>query len=209
PVGTMLALGLLVLAVAGTWMLVRRRLWGLPVLVLCCLLTAAVIVSVRSKPPAADWLVLVCDVGQGSAAVINLGGGRGLVVDTGREPKPIDTCLDSSGIEEFDLLISHFDADHFAGYAGTTWGRRVVRLYVSANVAASPESERVSADTGAEVVPTHRGQTLDFDSASLEVLWPPVRSVPAAEDEELRNDDSLVVRVEQEGLSTLLPGDVG
>ena len=209
PVGTMLALGLLVLAVAGTWMLVRRRLWGLPVLVLCCLLTAAVIVSVRSKPPAADWLVLVCDVGQGSAAVINLGGGRGLVVDTGREPKPIDTCLDSSGIEEFDLLISHFDADHFAGYAGTTWGRRVDRLYVSANVAASPESERVSADTGAEVVPTHRGQTLDFDSASLEVLWPPVRSVPAAEDEELRNDDSLVVRVEQEGLSTLLPGDVG
>ena len=51
----------------GTWMLVRRRLWGLPVLVLCCLLTAAVIVTVRAKPPAADWLVLVCDVGQGRA----------------------------------------------------------------------------------------------------------------------------------------------
>jgi competence protein ComEC len=163
----------------GTWMLVRRRLWGLPVLVLCCLLTAAVIVSVRSKPPAADWLVLVCDVGQGSAAVINLGEGRGLVVDTGREPKPIDTCLDESGIEEFDLLISHFDADHFAGYAGTTWGRKVDRLFVSANVATSPEARRVIADTGAEAVPTHRGETLTFETASLEVLWPPLRSVPA------------------------------
>lgn len=209
PLGTLLALGLLGLAVAGTWMLVRRRLWGLPVLVLCCLLMAAVIVTVRAKPPAADWLVLVCDVGQGSAAIINLGDGRGLVVDTGREPKPIDTCLDESGIEEFDLLISHFDADHFAGYAGTTWERTVDRLFVSANVATSPEARRVIADTGAELVPTHRGQTLSFEAASLEVLWPPLRSVPAAEDEQLRNEDSLAVRVEQEGLRTLLPGDVG
>ncbi len=209
PVGTLLALGLLGLAVAGTWMLVRRRLWGLPVLVLCCLLTAAVIVTVRAKPPAADWLVLVCDVGQGSGAVINLGDGRGLVVDTGREPKPIDTCLDESGIEEFDLLISHFDADHFAGYAGTTWGRKVDRLFVSVNVAGSPEAKRMITDTGAEVVPTHRGQTLSFDTATVEVLWPPLRSVMSAEDEELRNEDSLVVRVEQAGLSTLLPGDVG
>ena len=209
PVGTLLALGLLLLAVVGTWMLVRRRLWGLPVLVLCCLLTAAVIVTVRAKPPAADWLVLVCDVGQGSGAVINLGDGRGLVVDTGREPKPIDTCLDESGIDEFDLLISHFDADHFAGYAGTTWGRKIDRLFVSANVADSPEARRVIADTGVEAVPTHRGQTLNFESASVEVLWPPLRSVLAAEDEELRNEDSLVARVDQKGLSTLLPGDVG
>lgn len=45
-------------------------------------------------------------------------------------------------------------------------------------------------DTGAEAVPTHRGRTLTFETASLEVLWPPLRSVPAAEDEELRNEDS-------------------
>lgn len=65
------------------------------------------------------------------------------------------------------------------------------------------------ADTGVEAVPTHRGQTLNFESASVEVLWPPLRSVLAAEDEELRNEDSLVARVDQKGLSTLLPGDVG
>src|SRR5699024_4135880 len=129
PVGTVLAAALLAVAVGGTWMLVRRHLWGLPVIVLCLVLTASVIIGVRARPPGADWLALVCDVGQGSGAVINLGQGRGLVIDTGEETKPIDTCLDDSGIEEFDLLISHFDADHFAGYAGTTWGRRIDRMF--------------------------------------------------------------------------------
>lgn len=209
PWGTLLAVGLLGIAAVGTWLLVHRRLWGLPVLVLCLVLTAAVVISVRSKPPAADWLVLVCDVGQGSGAVINLGDGRGLVVDTGKESEPIDICLDESGVEEFDLLISHFDADHFAGYAGTTWGRQIDRLFVSANVADSAEAKRMVADTGAEVVPTHRGQTLSFGAITAQVLWPPRREVPAGDDEELRNEDSLVVRIEQEGLSTLLPGDVG
>jgi competence protein ComEC len=209
PLGTLLALAMLGIAVVGTWMLVRRRMWGLPVIVLCIVLTAAVIVTVRTKPPGKDWLVLVCDVGQGSGAVVNLGEGRGLVVDTGKETKPIDTCLDESGIEEFDLMISHFDADHFAGYAGTTWGRTIERMFVSDNVATSPEAHRVATDTGAEVVPTHRGQTLKIGEATVEVLWPPLRTVPAGEDEQLRNEDSLVVRIDQDGLSTLLPGDVG
>src|SRR5699024_8804230 len=152
PVGTVLAAALLAVAVGGTWMLVRRHLWGLPVIVLCLVLTASVIIGVRARPPGADWLALVCDVGQGSGAVINLGQGRGLVIDTGEETKPIDTCLDDSGIEEFDLLISHFDADHFAGYAGTTWGRRLDRMFVSVNAAESHEARRVATDTGAEVV---------------------------------------------------------
>ncbi|WP_246475826.1 ComEC/Rec2 family competence protein [Brevibacterium renqingii] len=209
PAGTLLAAALLGNAAVGGWLLVRRRLWGLPVLVLCCVLTASVIIAVRAKPPGADWLVLVCDVGQGAGAVINLGEGRGLVVDTGREAEPIDTCLDDSGIAEFDLLISHFDADHFAGYPGTSWGRRIDRMFVSANVATSPEARRVAADTGAEVVAAQRGQSLAFDQADVEVLWPPPRPHPAGQDEELRNEDSLVVRVDHEGLSTLLPGDVG
>lgn len=209
PVGTLSALALLLIAAAGTWMLVRRRLWGLPILVLCIVLTASVIVTVRTKPPGDAWLVLICDVGQGSGAVVNLGEGRGLVIDTGKEPKPIDTCLDESGVEDVDLMLSHFDADHFAGYAGTTWGRTIGRLFVSANVADTAEARRVAADTGAEVVPTDRGQTLRIGSVQVEVLWPPLRTAPEGGDEELRNEDSLVVRVDQDGLSTLLPGDVG
>lgn len=254
PWGTLIALGLLLILSVGTWLLVRRRLWGLPILVLCIALTATVIVTGRTRAPAADWLVLVCDVGQGSGTLINLGGGRGLVVDTGKEPGPIDTCLDDSGIETFDLVISHFDADHYAGYAGTTWSRTLVRLWVSANVAAASETRQIVTDTGAEAVATYRGETITAGAASIEVLWPPLRAGPGRQQPtavtdagtaqvpdagtdtspdtvpevgatgtpgddagtpgddastEVRNDDSLVLRVEADGVSYLIPGDVG
>src|SRR5699024_5122570 len=47
------------------------------------------------------------------------------------------------------------------------------------------------------------------DGAAVDVLWPPPRPQSGHGDEELRNEDSLVVRIEQAGLSTLVPGDVG
>lgn len=209
PWGTLLALGLLLGLGVGAWLLVRRRLWGIPVVVTCIALTAVIIVLGRTKPPGAEWLVIVCDVGQGSAAVVNLGDGRGLVIDAGKEPKPIDICLDDAGIETFDLMISHFDTDHYAGYAGTTWSRSLERLWVSANVLDAKETAQVVGDTGAAVVPAHRGQTLDIDGARVEVLWPPLRRVVPGDGEDLRNEDSLVLRVERAGMSFLIPGDVG
>lgn len=224
PWGIVIALGLLVVLAAGTWLIVRRRLWGIPVVVVCICLSALVIVVGRTKPPADDWLVMICDVGQGSAALINLGEGRGLVVDTGKDPKPIDVCLDEGGIEEFDLFISHFDADHSAGYAGTTWSRTLHRLWVSANVSGGVEVRNIVEDTGAEVVPTARGRTFDAGGARIEVLWPPAREAEetggtektdgseeaaGSEGTEVRNEDSLVLRVEQNELSYLVPGDIG
>ncbi|NNV09950.1 ComEC/Rec2 family competence protein, partial [Geobacillus sp. MMMUD3] len=134
----------------GIVLLVRRRLWGIPVIVLVIALGAAVVVTGSPRGPARDWLVLVCDVGQGSATVINLGDGAGLVVDAGQDPVPIDACLDDAGIDRLDLAISHFDADHSAGYAGATWSREVRRLWVSETVANGPEVARIVADTGAE-----------------------------------------------------------
>ncbi|GAA0035958.1 ComEC/Rec2 family competence protein [Brevibacterium metallidurans] len=179
PQGSIIALVLLAVLTAGIVLLVRRRLWGLPVIVLAVALGAVVVVTGSPKGPARDWLVLVCDVGQGSAAVINLGGGRGLVVDAGKEPAPVDECLDGSGITEFDLVISHFDADHSGGYAGTTWSRTLRRLLVSANAAGGPEVAQIVRDTGAEVVPLSRGDGIDLGGVQAEVLWPPGGRAPA------------------------------
>ena len=212
PWGTLAALALLALLAAGLGLLVRKKLWGLPVIVLCLCLTALIIVGGRTKPPADDWLVMICDVGQGSATLINLGGGRGLVIDTGKDPKPIDVCLDEGKIEEFDLFISHFDADHSAGYAGTTWSRSLHRLWVSANVVDTGETRAIAQSTGAEVVSTERGRTFALGRAQIEVLWPPPQAGQEhghGEGTEARNEDSLVLRIEQNGLSYLIPGDVG
>lgn len=179
PQGSIIALVLLAVLTAGIVLLVRRRLWGLPVIVLAVALGAVVVVTGSPKGPARDWLVLVCDVGQGSAAVVNLGGGRGLVVDAGKEPAPVDECLDGSGITEFDLVISHFDADHSGGYAGTTWSRSLRRLLVSGNAAGGPEVAQIVRDTGAEVVPLSRGDGIDLGEVQAEVLWPPGGRAPA------------------------------
>ncbi|MFC9444427.1 ComEC/Rec2 family competence protein [Brevibacterium sp. NPDC056947] len=173
PVGSLVALAVLALFTVGVVLLIRKRLWGAPVVVLAIAFGAAVVVVGSPRPPARDWLVLVCDVGQGSATVVNLGDGRGLVIDAGKEPGPIDACLDDSGIAEVDLAISHFDADHSGGAAGTAWSRTVGQVWVSANVIGSPDVAQLVRDTGAEVVPLDRGRRLDIDGVAIEVLWPP------------------------------------
>ncbi|MCM1012593.1 MULTISPECIES: ComEC/Rec2 family competence protein [unclassified Brevibacterium] len=231
PVGSLVALAVLALLTVGVVLLIRKRLWGAPVVVLAVALGAAVVVVGSPRPPARDWLVLACDVGQGSATVVNLGGGRGLVIDAGKQPGPIDECLDDSGIAEVDLAISHFDADHSGGAAGTTWSRTVGQVWVSANAIGSPDVAQLVRDTGAEVAPLHRGRRLDIGGVAIEVLWPPSTGVPPAEGRggiggdaaggigqangrsgdgtAARNEDSLVFRVVVRGLTVLIPGDVG
>ncbi len=220
PWGTVIALALLLVLILGVWLLLRWKRWGIPVVVVCVALAALVVVAHRSRPPAADWAVVVCDVGQGSATVLNLGQGHGLVIDTGEEPKPIDECLDSTGIEEIDLFISHFDADHSAGWEGATWSRDVARLWVSPNAVPGREPERIAERSGAELLTTERGQQVQIGSAAIEVLWPiaapeetgaagPARTQRPRQESAARNRDSLVLRVELAGLSILLPGDIG
>ncbi|RBP63946.1 competence protein ComEC [Brevibacterium sanguinis] len=177
PWGTVIALVLLVIAGAGAWLVLRWRLWGIPVLVVAVALTALVVVAQRGRLPAADWVVLVCDVGQGSATVVNLGAGTGLVVDTGEEPKPVDECLDTAGVEDVELVISHFDADHSAGWEGTTWSRSIERLWLSPNAASGEAPQRIAEGTGAEVVTVQRGRRMRLGAADIEILWPPAPAV--------------------------------
>ena len=60
-----------------------------------------------------DWTFAACDVGQGDGLVLNGGGGRYAVVDTGREDAPIAACLSRLGVGRIDLLVlTHWDADH-------------------------------------------------------------------------------------------------
>ncbi len=232
PWGTVIALALLLVLSVGVWLLLRWKQWGLPVVAACLALTALIVIAQRSRPPAADWAVMICDVGQGSATVVNLGQGRGLVVDTGEEPKPIDECLDSSGVDDVELFISHFDADHSAGWEATMWSRSVEKLWVSPN-AVGPESERIVASSRAELLTAERGQQVRIGPAAIDVLWPIAANPPPGaagslaagtaaggaesgaaamrprQESAERNRDSLVLRVELAGLSILLPGDIG
>lgn len=63
--------------------------------------------------PGVGWQIANCDVGQGDGLVVNLGGGSGILVDTGPDPTKIDRCLRRLKINKIPLLVlTHFHADH-------------------------------------------------------------------------------------------------
>ncbi|WP_344092754.1 ComEC/Rec2 family competence protein, partial [Nocardiopsis composta] len=85
------------------------------VLLAVALSTAATTCAVPAWPPR-GWAAVLCDVGQGDAAVLSVAPGRAAVVDTGQDPGPVDRCLADLGVHEIPLLVlSHGDADHVGG----------------------------------------------------------------------------------------------
>lgn len=75
--------------------------------------------------PSTSWQVASCDVGQGDATVIRSHEAIALV-DVGRDESKIDACLSKLGVAHINILVlTHFDADHVAGLAGTIKSRRV------------------------------------------------------------------------------------
>jgi competence protein ComEC len=135
PPGALLLAGITVIAVVAS---LRRSRWalGIGLLVVAGCVTApgwvAVLGSHSGRPPA-NWAVVQCDVGQGSSTLIRTGPERALIVDTGPDPGPVDTCLRRARVELLDLVvITHFHADHAGGFAGAIRGRGRPPVMVSA-----------------------------------------------------------------------------
>ncbi|MEN9324880.1 MAG: hypothetical protein RL414_634, partial [Actinomycetota bacterium] len=92
--------------------------------------------------PGKNWVVANCDVGQGDAAVINLGNHQGLVIDTGPDPVVMDRCLKELHITAIPLLvISHSHADHAGGVEGAKRHRTVGSIWYSAKIGAVTDFE--------------------------------------------------------------------
>jgi len=106
--------------------------------------------------PGGDWQIANCDVGQGDSMVVNLGGHRAIVIDTGTDPIAEDRCLHQLGVKKIELLIlTHVHADHVGGLDGAIRDRTVAAQWFG-NVRAG----------------TRATFTSDRGPVRVEVLWP-------------------------------------
>ncbi|WP_375387875.1 ComEC/Rec2 family competence protein, partial [uncultured Amnibacterium sp.] len=152
-----------------------------------------------------DWTFAACDVGQGDGLVLNGGGGRYAVVDTGREPGPMRACLARLGIGRIDLLVlTHWDADHVG--AAQSLASRVRSAFVGPSDGPAADALRAGLSrAGAAVQQVQRGDTARLGRLTLSVLWPPA-PLGAIEP---GNAASVTLSVTGGGASLLLTGDLG
>jgi competence protein ComEC len=152
-----------------------------------------------------DWTFAACDVGQGDGLVLNGGGGRYAVVDTGREAAPIAACLSRLGIGRIDLLVlTHWDVDH-VGAARSLAGRVATAFVGPTDRAADVALRSLLQRGGATVRQARRGDVAQLGRLRLEVLWPPDPLGPI----EPGNPASITIHVTGGGASLLLTGDLG
>lgn len=158
--------------------------------VLCALGVAAICFLWPSRPPSRQLQVV--DVGQGSAAVLQVGRSR-WIFDLGPgQPGAWDRYTEIapllSGAEDVRVLLSHGDLDH----VGALDQLRQDRI---------PDAVFGGGRMGQRATPCLAGQSWVVDDISIEVLWPD-RPQYAPE-----NRASCVVLVADQGHAVLLMGD--
>lgn len=166
--------------------------------------------------------VTVLDVGQGDSIFVAFPDGRTMLVDAGGLPganylhgmRPgldvgedvVSPFLWSHGLKRIDtIVITHAHEDHIGGMPAVLRNFRVGELWVGRDEDA-PAYRNVLAEAAARRIPVvHRlrGEHFDWSGARVTVLWPD-SSDPAR----ARNDDSLVLRLEDGSDSFLLTGDI-
>lgn len=165
--------------------------------------------------PPKNWLLVVCDIGQGDGMAISTGRGRAIVVDSGPDPKPMRTCLDQLGVREVPLLIfTHYHSDHVGGMSGVLAGRRVDRIWASPYESPPGGSDEVHAAAFRLHIPITVppvGTVAQIGPAHLQVLGPvdrqPTPLVAEEGQSSMENNLSIATMVAIDGERLLLTGD--
>ncbi|MFJ6660735.1 ComEC/Rec2 family competence protein [Streptomyces sp. NPDC091377] len=199
---------------------VGRRLLARPWLCGVCAL-ALTLVVVQPPPltrvitgwPPPGWRMVLCDVGQGDAAVLAAGEGTGVVVDAGPDPRRVDRCLRTLGISRVPLVVlTHFHADHVAGLPGVLRGRAVGAIETTGFEEPVDQVGFVRREAAARGVPVRRAvageERASGGGLRWRVLWPPGPSGPPGPRPEGANDASVTLLVRSAGLRMLLLGDL-
>lgn len=210
-------------AVFSAWLLLRKRqsLDGLALarvsvlapagLVLALVLPALIGVRhnlVATRWPARDWQIANCDVGQGDALVVR-SRERVMVIDVGREPQPINGCLDQLGIRRIEILeLTHFDLDHVGGEVGALDGRTVDQALLTSFADSRPGADEARRVLESVRIPTEQvgigvaGSLGDFE-------WRVITPTIGASEAQDSNDGSIGMLLESDRLCLVTLADLG
>lgn len=147
-----------------------------------------------------DWLVAVCDIGQGDALAVR-SEGVVMLIDAGPDPDALTACLDRLGIGLVDVFVlTHFDVDH-AGGTSALVGR--VGLVIHGPWEEPGHGARLTEleQGGAAIRQARVGDALTLGAASARVLWPAAGVSPG-------NDASVVMEWRAPGLGLVALGDL-
>ncbi len=158
--------------------------------------------------PSADWQIVNCDVGQGDGLVFR-SSGLVAVIDVGREPRKIESCLNRLGVSRIDLLVlTHYDMDHVGGLSGALSGRSVVRAMITPFRDDRPGAEitmRELEKVCPKIEKAETGMRGQIGAANWLILSPH-HAAPEAEDS---NDGSVTMLVTTEDFNLILLADLG
>ncbi|MGK2350317.1 ComEC/Rec2 family competence protein [Cutibacterium sp. V947] len=177
----------------------------------------AVVSATVVRPPVPGWpgvwQVAICDVGQGSAALVRAGPHAAVVVDTGPDPSPLGRCLDDLDVDQVPMVVlSHYHADHIDGLDAVRDHGPTTAVVVSQLASPERAARRVRqavARMGARVLLAHSGEVMTVGTARLE-LFGGIQLSDAGESQEepaVENNSCVVVKATVDGLRVLLPGD--
>lgn len=178
----------------------RRSITGL------IALAATLVICLHSNFgfPGRNWDIGQCDVGQGDALLVNLGGGHAALFDAGPDRKLLLKCLRQFGVKKLPLIvISHNHADHIVGLMrgipvqiGEIWVNQAL-----------PELEFPSAN----VRVVRSGEKYRIRGIDLEVIWPEnilSEFTSLGGDGSKENNKSIVIKVVKDNVGILITGDV-
>ena len=176
--------------------------------------------SARFEPGRLEATVL--DVGQGDSIFLSFPDGRTMLVDAGGLPgaayirgmRPgfdvgedvVSPFLWSRGLKRIDtLVVTHGHEDHLGGMPAVLRNFRVGELWVGRdeNTAAYRNLVAEAVKRNVPVFHRLRGEHFEWAGVRVSVLWPD-SSDPAP----ARNDDSVVLRLEDGKESFMLTGDI-
>lgn len=164
------------------------------------------------------------DVGQGNSSLVQLAGGRTILIDTGAVTTPGFNCgerivapyLWSLGIGRVDdIILTHADADHYNGITALFERFRPLRLWLPGNQSGKPGYHSLISQARERGIKIEYPQAGVFITDQLSTLSrigelpAEVGKVKSSDDPGTgNNDNSLIVSLITRNFSILFPGDI-